>query len=449
MRKLLDAQVDFDAVVGANDATAAGAYSVLQDHGMNVPEDVALAGFDDSPDLRASLSLTTARQSFYALAYQVGDRLLELVQGRAIPNKTLVPASLVVRRSCGCVSDQVAQAAIERSALVEDSAREDPFDDRYRPEDVPVEIWRAFAQDVREAGMAPPPDGDGPSSDPASPLTFLRTWERYMQEAHQHQDSIREWQQILNALRRAVVPFLDTANAVIRVENLIQQARVLGEEAAERLADAALQSFQAQASLLRTFDVELSGAQNLEGLAPVIQRTLAQLGIHQCHLVRWTGAANDHARRVLAVNSQRAERVDQDFSVEAGLLPEGGVEAQSDQSLVVLPLTVEDDFLGYAVVTWGPREGSIYHRIEAQFSSVFYRLRLLEEADVARRQAEQTLEEVVNTRAIVDHLQQAVDTEAVLRITLEELSEVLNAPKAVARLGTREQLLEDQDGVDR
>jgi DNA-binding LacI/PurR family transcriptional regulator len=448
MRKLLDAQVEFDAVVGANDATAAGIYSILRDHGMSVPGDVALAGFDDSPELRASLSLTTARQSFYELAYQVGDRLLELVQGRSIPNKTLVPASLVVRGSCGCVSDQVAQAAIERSTLVEDSAREDPLDERYRPQDVPVEIWRAFAQDVREAGSMQPPDSDESSPEPASSLTFLRTWERYLQEAHQSPDSIRGGPQVLNALRRSVVPFLDTMDAVIRVENLIQQARVLGEEAAERLADAALRGFQAQASLLRTFDVELSSAQDLEGLAPVIQSTLAQLGIHQCYLVRWTGGAQEQARLALAVNQQRVERVDRDFSVEAGLLPEGSVGAPSDKALVVLPLTVEDDVLGYAMVNWGPRDGTVYQRIESQFSSVFYRLRLLEEANVARRQAEQTLEKVINTRAIVDHLQQAVDTEAVLRITLEELSEVLHAPQAVARLGTREQLLENQDSVD-
>jgi hypothetical protein len=117
--------------------------------------------------------------------------------------------------------------------------------------------------------------------------------------------------------------------------------------------------------------------------------------------------------------------------------------------LVVLPLTTTDAVLGYAVVDWGPQDGGVYRRLAARFSNVLHRFRLLEESDLARRRAEETLEEIVNTRSAVEHIQKAVDSESVLRITLEELIRVFGAKMAVARLGTREQLLDDgNEGID-
>ena len=437
VRQLLKAQIAFDAVVGANDAMAAGAYATLRAEGLHIPDDVALAGFDDASEFRAYLPLTTARQSFYELAHQVGDTLVDLVEGRPVPNQTLIPAPLVVRGSCGCVSDRVAQASVDRPAREGEGARTDPLEARYRPSEVPVEIWQAFAQDMRDASS-----GSGP------PPAFLRAVRRHMQQLRPQQAGVAGEQQILNRIRHAVVPFLTDKDAVIWAEDLLQQARVLIAETAERWSGAGLREIKAQASLLRAFDIELGGVQSLDALVSAIHRTLPELGIRLCYLVRWSGESRERVRLLAAVNDHRNERSDREFTVRQGPLPEGVVGSEAQDPLVILPLTVEDDVLGYAVVNWGPLDGGVYHRLEARLSSVFYRFRLLEDADRARRQAEQALEEIVSTRSIVDHLQRAVDTESVLRITLEELSKVLGAPTAVARLGTREQLLEDRDDLD-
>ncbi len=442
---LLDANVSFDAVVGANDAMAAGAYWALQDYGLNVPGDIAVAGFDDAPDVQSSLSLTTARQSFYELAHQVGDRLMDLVAGRSAPAQTMVPASLVVRRSCGCLPDHVVQAAVGSKVRAGDTDRRAPLEVRYKPESVPLELWQAFTQDMRSTETDRASGEDGSSAKTLRSPAFLGVLECQMRQAHDR-GAIDEYQQMLNAIRRAVLPFLGEKDAVIRADDLLEQARVLIAETAERRAHAMLQHIQEQASLLRAFDVELSSAQDLGSLASAIQRSLPPLGIHRCYLVRWMGKVQERAQLLLVVDDQHAEVMGRTFSVARCVIPDGVAYNELEGAIVALPLTLENDVLGYAVINWGPRDGVAYRRIEARFSSVLNRLHLLEEADLARRRAEETLEEVVTTRSIADRLQRAVDTEAVLRITLEELSEVLGTSTSVARLGTREQLLEDQDG---
>ncbi|MEV7617715.1 LacI family DNA-binding transcriptional regulator [Streptomyces sp. NPDC089799] len=64
MAELLERRPDLDAVFAANDLMAAGALRTLRDHGIRVPEDVAVVGFDDMDAVVRDTvpALTTVRQ---------------------------------------------------------------------------------------------------------------------------------------------------------------------------------------------------------------------------------------------------------------------------------------------------------------------------------------------------------------------------------------------------
>ena len=57
-RRLEDGRPDFTAVVAANDQVAAGARQALLEHGLRVPDDISLAGYDDLPPAE-DIGLTT------------------------------------------------------------------------------------------------------------------------------------------------------------------------------------------------------------------------------------------------------------------------------------------------------------------------------------------------------------------------------------------------------
>jgi DNA-binding LacI/PurR family transcriptional regulator/serine phosphatase RsbU (regulator of sigma subunit) len=103
MRELLARGVAFDAIVAANDYMAIAALDVLREHGLRVPQDVLLAGFDDAPFARFALpSLTTVRQPLERLARSAVDLLLEAMAGGELPRTTEIEVDLVARQSCGC-----------------------------------------------------------------------------------------------------------------------------------------------------------------------------------------------------------------------------------------------------------------------------------------------------------------------------------------------------------
>ena len=99
MAELLDRAPDLDAVFAANDVMAAGALDVLRERGIRVPDDVAVAGFDDAPiATRVHPALTTMHQPFDRIAHEMVRMLLEVIEGRPAGRMTL-PTVLVRRES--------------------------------------------------------------------------------------------------------------------------------------------------------------------------------------------------------------------------------------------------------------------------------------------------------------------------------------------------------------
>jgi LacI family transcriptional regulator len=91
-----------DAVFGLNDAMALGALQALQEHGVAVPDRVAVAGFDDT-DVAHYAGLTTAHiptEELGSQACELALRALEAEQPlRAAERRLLIPVELVMRGS--------------------------------------------------------------------------------------------------------------------------------------------------------------------------------------------------------------------------------------------------------------------------------------------------------------------------------------------------------------
>jgi LacI family transcriptional regulator len=90
------------AVFAANDLIALGALVAARGAGLRVPDDIALAGFDDIPAARlVSPALTTMAQSEHAIGRRAATMILErldgLVQGAGRCEE--VPYKLIVRES--------------------------------------------------------------------------------------------------------------------------------------------------------------------------------------------------------------------------------------------------------------------------------------------------------------------------------------------------------------
>ena len=96
---------EIDALVCVNDMMALGAVNALLARGVRVPEDVAVAGYDDVIFSRVSpIPITTVRQDVQLLAAAAVDRLLDMIERRT-PTETisLLPCAVIERESTGAL----------------------------------------------------------------------------------------------------------------------------------------------------------------------------------------------------------------------------------------------------------------------------------------------------------------------------------------------------------
>lgn len=97
--ELLDRGVT--ALVCGSDLMALGAIRAVRQRGLDVPRDVSVTGFDDSPVIPfCDPPLTTVRQDVAAMCRHAVGILLDEVAGEPSPHRDLLfPGDLVVRRS--------------------------------------------------------------------------------------------------------------------------------------------------------------------------------------------------------------------------------------------------------------------------------------------------------------------------------------------------------------
>ena len=91
----------FDAVVAASDTIAIGVIRSLIAHGMAVPGDVSVIGYDDVVVASyCNPSLTTIRQDVRKAGRRLVRKIIRALDGEEI-NSSYIPTDLIVRDSCG------------------------------------------------------------------------------------------------------------------------------------------------------------------------------------------------------------------------------------------------------------------------------------------------------------------------------------------------------------
>ncbi|MFZ2098130.1 MAG: substrate-binding domain-containing protein [Anaerolineales bacterium] len=105
-KQLLNRNRNFSGLIISNDYLALGAILALSEHGLRIPEDISVVGFDDTPESAYyTPPLTTIKQDYDALGSESIHYLVELINNQETSShqRVLMP-NLVVRQST-CMFD--------------------------------------------------------------------------------------------------------------------------------------------------------------------------------------------------------------------------------------------------------------------------------------------------------------------------------------------------------
>jgi LacI family transcriptional regulator len=107
-KRLLERKVRFTALFSFNDVSAIGAIEALRSHGLDVPRDVSVVGFDDIQNAAFHRpQLTTVRQPLKKMGMIAAEALLRRIarpDDDGYPRQIVIEPELVVRKSTAAVA---------------------------------------------------------------------------------------------------------------------------------------------------------------------------------------------------------------------------------------------------------------------------------------------------------------------------------------------------------
>ncbi len=100
VRRLLREKTPFTALLASEDILAAGALKALHEAGIKTPEDVSVIGYNNSVIAQCTMpELTSMDNRVDSVSTNAACLLIDAINGKPVPARTIVPAELVRRSS--------------------------------------------------------------------------------------------------------------------------------------------------------------------------------------------------------------------------------------------------------------------------------------------------------------------------------------------------------------
>ncbi len=357
-----------DALVCVNDDTALGAIEALTLRGIHLPEELAVTGFDDTPNSSTSNpALTTVNQRVEEQGYTAARELVEALQQGVTPRSVTLRSNPVFRGSCGC-----------RPAMRNDSAGSGAAPKKVRSMQLELlgrrERWLA---ELARAGAGRLGKQTGWEEkvllaiqeelcdQPGALLFALEALARRAVAVGGNVDAVQD---VLTTVRLLALPLVaDLHEQRARLEDVLQETR-------HRLTSVALAAMKESERAINRHLRQLLRASlgclvggSPETIASALRSHLPPLGIAACtlSLARLLPDRNEPQFQVLA-------RLNLDMKDKEGSLL-SAMSLGLDQTLehraavVMMPLDFDESPVGLAGFEWGARNPALYEQLREFF----------------------------------------------------------------------------------
>lgn len=385
-RKLLFKK-DIEVFVTASDLIAQKLVEELEELGVNVPNDVAVVGFNNQLDsIRSYPPLTTVDPHFFQLGYQSIVLLLSIINGKTPTSKKIsMPCQLIIRQSCGCFEDLITKAEIKEQMI---SSANKSFDllikehyptivkklkdiiikfDKNFNDNHAVELLESFTTDVLDS----------------SSYRFLHAIKKYFFDYRNvSEEKLVIWQNVISEIRNLLLPFyIGNSSILPKVENIFHQTRVMIDVAYSYLNFSKKGDVYKTGAMVR-IAADFSNAEDINKIINLVKIHLAELEIPGIYLALHHEPKTDMGRCYLKfVLDKEGEMEFDDYQI---LIPPYNLSPLLDiipkdirYSLMFELIYYQDLYLGFILFVMGPMNIPIYDTLRTILSPSIYRAMVL------------------------------------------------------------------------
>ena len=407
IKTLIDERgVRFQAVVAANDRMAFGALEALQLRGIQVPDTIALTGYDDVREAQSlGVPLTTVRQSFSEVGRETFKTLLNRMEGKTVPHTQVLDTDLVIRWSCGCLPETVRYAVVPPREVAQTGRLENKRDAAIMAllsaanldsKDAELEQFKEIFGRMWDTFLASMADGSKGNN-------FLRTTNAAIDLLQRNGRDASTWHNLISTLRRYALAGISNHTTILHAENLFQQARLLTGELSQRAQAFSRLQFEQQENVYQDFGFSMAPAMSLEEIGSAITENFPKMGIERWYVMFYSDVTSptpttapppENYRLLFQYDEKKFEIPKTTKNLGTGsLVPRGKEPEDHRYTAVVMPLTLARNRFGFMWVEMGPKDWDIYTRIRNLVSSALLRTMLVQQREQAQMEVERLLDE--------------------------------------------------------
>ena len=408
VRTLLDERgLRIQAIAASNDRMAFGAIEVLQQRGIQVPDSVAVTGFDDVSESQSmGVPLTTVHQSFAEAGRLAVGALVKRMNGERVTEVTIMPVNMVVRWSCGCLPESVKKAVVLPKEVAHTGKLEnkrdaairallgsvgimdnDPALPQYR--DVFGRTWDVFLASLGESNKNE---------------AFLKMVQSTVEVLQRQGHDSTTWHNVISTFRTyALGGIAGNTTTMLHAENLFQQARMLVGELSQRAQAFHRLQFEQQEEVLSSFGFSMAPAITLEDIGEAISTHFPLLGLKRWFVMYYSDADSPDSisspppesyRLLLQYDQNKFQIPEEKSAIATGrLVPHGKTPEDRRYTAIVMPLALASNRFGFMWTEIGPTDWDIYVRLKNLLSSALLRTMLVQQREQAQKEVERLLNE--------------------------------------------------------
>lgn len=352
-----------DALVAADDVMLLGALDELKRLDVQVPEDLALLGFDDIEEAKyANPPLSSVRQPFEEQGREAVRAVLAAISGQPRREPLILQTTNQFRRSCGCIPDDES-VVTERPPVS-------------RALDLESSIIRQRALILAQINRATRGESTGAGRGWETQLfvalqdelkgeygSFRKAFAGLLRRIFDAGGDVGVGHAIVTGLRRELIIAAGNDAASLRqVESLLHDARVLTSQAVERRQATRRIKTERWARVLGDVAAQLIANFDLRKLAEAISEQLPRLGITSCYVCCHSTAEHDQSELIMGYGRWGTLTSESEPIIfnSLDLVPPAFLPADEQATLVVEPLATAAESFGFVVFEYGEVEPYVF-----------------------------------------------------------------------------------------
>ncbi len=382
-----------DAIMFANDEMAVASFGYLKKHGYEIPYNIAVTGFDDIDEAEFEHPpITTVRQPVYEQTKKALVMAIELLEGKEVPELTVMKTNTIIRSSCGCLSrtvnqfNLISEAVINEEKQGENSARPSCdiiIKDIKTLTGLNPDMPDSFFNNIREvySGLIQYTEYCIKKEDLKShSIKFMSILSRVLINELENNRDILIWQLIIKVMMEKLAASKKELKNILYEDIFPQVFGIIGEMSKLNQGNLRVKYFR-QYLILRDFLYGITSLLSIEELLDYIARHLPRLGINTCIITQyekeWRHALNEkweipEKQKVILYFDNSGKKklqgaISKPFS-SPRFLPKDILPNNKRISLIATPLFINETHFGNSFIEIAPLQGFFYESINSQIS---------------------------------------------------------------------------------